>query len=583
MYVVGISSLKQNTSAALLHDGVVEAAIENDKLLRHASRGLPKEALRFCVEKAGIDWKDVGTIAVATKPTSAWARRTMLRGRLSAVSPVASAYYEAGEISSLARTLNDIRILRRNNDGSTSNVVSLDHHRCHAAHAFYTSPFEKALIITMDEDGDGIATTISLGEAQHTRLLKRIAFPHSLAWVYSQVTELLGFVPRQEEHKVQWLSVEGEPVCKDVFVKMFRHNGSPLPRLDFTYFRRGLPGRVAFSGKFYRETGVPERKPDFTDEHRRTLAASIQQAFAQIVGDLIQHYTRQYGVQQICLSGGFFLNSLLVSDLEKQFGLGQIFVPPAPGNAGSAIGAALLVWHEEMEKPRANAVPDAYVGPRFRHQDIKEVLDNCKSRYSLQNTEVRKVSAAVQLLQAGKIIGWYQGATEFGPRALGHRSVLASPWAPYVKENLNDYIKHREWFRPFAIAVPEEDSHRYFEASNLCRFMNSLGVVRDDCNVLPEGMLLPGRRVRLQVVERRSNPLFWNLLKTFGEHAPAPILLNTSFNLFGEPLVVKPRDAIRSYFCSGIDALVIDNFVLSKSAIALNTAELTTVPIRIGA
>lgn len=194
------------------------------------------------------------------------------------------------------------------------------------------------------------------------------------------------------------------------------------------------------------------------------------------------------------------------------------------------------------------------------------MLDNCKARYSLQTTEERKLDATLQLLDAGKIVGWFQGPAEFGPRALGNRSLLASPWAAYVRENLNDYIKHREWFRPFALAVPEEDCSRYFECSRLCLSMNSLAWARPTANVLPEGFLLPGNLVRLHVVQQQSNPLLWRLLKRFGEQAPAPMLVNTSFNLFGEPLVVKPRDAVRSYFCSGIDALVIENFVLSKMA-----------------
>jgi carbamoyltransferase len=193
-------------------------------------------------------------------------------------------------------------------------------------------------------------------------------------------------------------------------------------------------------------------------------------------------------------------------------------------------------------------------------------LDNCKARYSLQNTEKRKIEATLQLLQAGKIVGWFQGAAEFGARALGNRSILASPWGSYVQENLNDYVKHREGFRPFAISVPEEDCPLYFEASQQCRFMNSLGRVRPG-HCLPARFLLPDGQVRLHVVEKRSNSLFWQLLKSFGEQAPAPMLLNTSFNLFGEPLVVTPRDAVRSYFCSGLDALVIDLFVLSKNSI----------------
>src|SRR5262249_24455787 len=220
-----------------------------------------------------------------------------------------------------------------------------------------------------------------------------------------------------------------------------------------------------------------------------------------------------------------------------------------------------------MKKPRVAAVAQIYGGPSCSRSDIKDVLDNCKARYSLQTTEDRRVDLTLQLLESGKIVGWCQGAAEFGPRALGNRSLLASPWAEYVKENLNDYIKHREWFRPFAMSVPEEDCARYFECSSLCSYMNSLGRVRADAEAVPRSFCLPGDRVRLHVVERKSNPVFWKLLKRFGEQAPAPLLLNTSFNIAGESLVARPQDAVRSYFCSGIDALMIDNFVLSKAAL----------------
>jgi carbamoyltransferase len=246
----------------------------------------------------------------------------------------------------------------------------------------------------------------------------------------------------------------------------------------------------------------------------------------------------------------------------------KVFVPPAPGNAGCAVGAASLYHHQHAKQLRKAPSAGVYWGPSFSRSEIKDTLDNSKARYSLQITEDRKVDIAVNLLHAGKIVAWYQGAAEFGPRALGNRSVLASPWAEYVKENLNDYIKHREWFRPFALAVPEEDCERWFAASHSCRNMNSLATALSESSVIPEGFMLPGRRVRLHVVSRAANPSFWRLLKRFGETAPAPILVNTSFNLFGEPLVVQPRDAMRSYFCSGIDALIIDNFVLSKTAVS---------------
>jgi carbamoyltransferase len=307
----------------------------------------------------------------------------------------------------------------------------------------------------------------------------------------------------------------------------------------------------------------PEVK--LADDQRRAIAASLQQACTEIVISLVKHYLQSENLQHVCLGGGLFLNTLLVSGVENEIGVDRVFVPPAPGNPGCAIGSAMLMTHQKSQKVKRGS-DSVYWGPSFARSEIKDTLDNCKTRYSLQVTEDRKIDTAVQLLESGKIVGWYQGATEFGPRALGNRSVLASPWAAYVKENLNDYIKHREWFRPFALAVPEEDCSKWFQASHSCRYMNSLATVVEGGPGLPEGFILPGNRVRLHVVSRQANSLFWRLLKRFGEIAPAPILVNTSFNLFGEPLVVRPRDAMRSYFCSGIDALIIDNFVLSKSA-----------------
>jgi carbamoyltransferase len=564
MLILGLSSLDHDIAAALLREGEVVAAIENDKLIRSGMRGLPREAIQFCLDNVGAKWSDLEAVGVASAPVEGWTRRSLLRARLSPLSVRASAYYEVNELGRLARELNHRRVLRQLH-GAKAKVVSLNHHLCHAASAFYQSPYHRALIITLDHEGDGASGLVAVGGGTKIRPLRRIPFPNSLAWVYSQVTELLGFAPGKDEHKTQWLSLEGKPVYKDLFLKILRRPGSPVPHLNLAYFNRGLVGRLAFSDRFYTGLGLP-RPLDFTDEFRRSLAASVQQACTQVVVDLIQYFRERDKIDNVCLAGGLFLNSLMVSDVEEKFGPDQVYVPPAPGNAGSAVGAALMVWHGWMGKPRrAVNVAGPYWGPSFSRTEIKDTLDNSKARYSLQITEDRKMDMTVQLLHAGKIVGWYQGATEFGPRALGNRSVLASPWADYVKENLNDYIKHREWFRPFALAIPEEDCARWFEASPSCRYMNSLATAKPAQNGLPESFLLPGNRVRLHVVSRDANSTFWRLLKRFGESAPAPILVNTSFNLFGEPLVVKPRDAMRSYFCSGVDALIIDNFVLSKA------------------
>lgn len=564
MLTLGLSPFKHDTAAALFEDGVIKAAIENDKLVRTHSVGLPEHAIRFCLEQAGASWKDLDAIAVGTEPYRGWARRSLYHARSSGSSPVSAVYQEANELGVLSRELSQLRMLRQHN-GKASRMVSFEHHLCHAASAFYLSPFDRALILTMDEEGDGNCGMIAVGEGTHIRLLRKIPFPHSLAWIYSEITGLLGFLPRREEHKTQWLSLEGEPVYKNVFVEASRSRQNHLPVLspDFvTPFSHKV-----FSDRFYRDVKLTGETEPINDDQRRGLASSLQHACAEIVGSLIEYYRALEGIQKVCLAGGLFQNTLLVATLEKRLGIHDLFVPPAPGNAGCALGAGMLAWHSNSKRPRMPGLSHIYSGPFARRSEIKDVLDNCKARYSVQLTIDKKIDTTLRLLEAGKIVGWFQGPTEFGPRALGNRSLVASPWAPYVRENLNDYIKHREWFRPFALAVPEEDCDRYFECSQLCRSMNSLAWVRPEARQLLDGFVLPGNFVRLHVVQQKSNPQFWQLIKRFGERAPAPFLVNTSFNLFGEPLVVKPRDAVRSYFCSGVDALMIDMFLLSKSGV----------------
>jgi carbamoyltransferase len=259
------------------------------------------------------------------------------------------------------------------------------------------------------------------------------------------------------------------------------------------------------------------------------------------------------------------LNPLLVNAVEKGTGFEQLFVQPAAGNEGCAAGAAWLVWHQLLRKPRLEPIGHVYWGPQFSNEETKRVLDNCKTSYRWFDAEDPLLDETVRLLETGKIVAWYQGAAEFGPRALGNRNLLALPWAPYVKENLNDYVKHRETFRPFALAVPDDDAHCYFECSGLANFMTSMASVRAEYRELVQDFVLPGNRVRLHVVEARANPTFWRLLKRVGKRSVAPLLVSTSFNLFGEPLVIRPREAVRTFYCSGIDALVVGRFLLRKS------------------
>jgi carbamoyltransferase len=569
MHILGLSAMAHDSAAALISDSGVIAAIEEGKLTRTRSvEGIPRAAIHFCLKRAGITWRDVSHVAIASDPMRAWRRQAWYRARVAPFGPVSSGYFLNRAFGELGRELNNFRIVKQMAGAPAGRLESLDHHLCHAASAFYASRFEKALIVSLDERGDGRAGFVGFGEGKHTREVASIAIPHSLAWAYSQVTKLLGFRSHVDEHKTQWLSLVGEPVFADPFLAMLRGSAAGAPRLSSRYFRREFAAELAFTREFYRHVGITDTPELVDDSKRANIAASLQKACETILCEWLAALRGKFQPRSLCLAGGLFLNPLLVVAIEGGAGFENVFVQPAAGNEGTALGAAWVVWHRELERGRVAPMPAPYWGPAYSNAEIKSVLDNCKATYRWCDSEERKLAETVRLLHGGKIVAWFQGAAEFGPRALGNRSLLASPWAPYVKENLNDYVKHRESFRPFALAIPEEHCPEYFHCSANGRFLTTMATANEKGRQLladlPPGFLLPGNLVRLHVVRSTDNPLFWKLLNDAGQNAPAPILVNTSFNLFGEPLVVTPRDAVRSYFCSGADALVVGNFLLEK-------------------
>ncbi len=576
MNILGLSGLAHDSAAALLSDSGIVAAMEEGKLVRRrTAAGIPREAIRYCLDRAGTGWSGVECVAVASRPLRAWVRQAWLRTRLTPFAPVPSGYYQTKALGELGRELNNGRLLHMLGESPNLHVLHLEHHLCHAASAFYASAADRAVVLTLDEQGDGRAGSVALGEDMRLHTLLSIPFPHSPAWIFSQVTDLIGFEPHADEHKTQWLGLEGEPVFENLFLELLRSSAGKPPRLATRYFNKGLASRIAFSPKFYRAVGVDPAvgkaaesgslRPQIPEPLRRQLAASVQQACARVAAELAERYRKQTGAKSLCLAGGLFLNPVVVSYVEKNTGFDHVSVQPAAGNEGTALGAAWYVRHHMQGKPRQAPPTQLYWGPSYSSQEIKQVLDNCKARYRFHASEEQGLEETIQLLAAGKIVGWFQGAAEFGPRALGNRSLLASPWAPYVKENLNEYVKHREAFRPFAISVTSERAAEFFDYTPSARFMATLGNAKPEAARLLDGFLLPGGRVRLHVVERAANSALWRLLDRFGQFAPAPMLVNTSFNLFGEPLVVSPRDAVRSYFCSGIDALIIGSFSLAKT------------------
>jgi carbamoyltransferase len=517
MNILGIGGVLNDAAAALIIDGSIAAAIEEAKLTRRAQPGrLPESAIAACLRIAGIAAGDIDYVALA-RPL-----------------PPGSALPTALRVFSKAR------------------VVSIDHHAAHAAAAYYPSPFANAAVITLDREGDLRCGARWRGENNRLILEDEILYPDSIGELYGRVTDLLGFHSRADEHRVQWLSATGEPRYLDVFRRIV-HNHS----IDRSYFESGQEGHGGFGIQFFEQIGIDGRA-SLTPNQRADIAASMQKVLEEYV-------TRLAGdAENVCLAGGVAWNALLVSALEKSGRFKGVFAQPAAGNAGTALGAALAVWNELLENTTRIDGGGYCLGPSFTAAEIKQALENCKLRFRLLTTVPETIAAAVDRLKENRIVAWMQGRMEFGPRALGNRSILASPQDPYSTENLNTFIKHREAVRKFAASVPAEIVADYFEAGPNARHLASVGRVRPKYKERFRAAILADDLVRVHAVSKQDNPLYWQLLHSFGESTGLPVLYNTSFNLFGEPLVCTPRDAVRSFYSSGIDAMVVGNFLLEK-------------------
>lgn len=561
MLTLGMWAFGRDSSVVLVDETTIVAAIEEEKLSRSAGAGgIPRLAVARCLEQANAKIQDVQVVAFPFRPGMSALREARVRLR-----QTFSGAGLSGWIHSLGQSLRQVGQFRqiRRLYGASGSFLFLDHHLCHAASAYYTSPFDRALVLTLDERGDMHSGSLYLGEGEHLRLLRTVRYPNSLGWFFSRVTQLLGLRPHRDEHKVQWLSKDGHPDFVPALRRMFRWDADGLPVLNTRYFASAADGDSAFSELILRDLGL-ERGAIATDPQlRASLARSARDVLEEIVLAVAEHYRKQHSVDVLCVAGGIFLNVFLVRALETRSGFQKIHVQPVAGNSGSALGAALLA-RKNLGHSARQPMPHLYLGPGFSGGEIKAVLDNCKVIYKYPTDEEQFFAEVSQILCRGKIVAWFQGRTEFGHRALGNRSILASPFSEYVIENVNQYIKHREDFHPFAFSAPAELVPHFFECNANCCFMASLGKLKPDAPPELERFSFEGRQVRVHAVEREANPRFWRLLHKFGERAPAPVLFNTSFNLFGEPLVSDPREAIRSFYCAGIDALAIGDFLVVK-------------------
>jgi carbamoyltransferase len=525
MIILGIGGLVGDAAAAVLKDGALAAAVEESKLTRRGIRfgstgELPSQSIAASLALAGARADDVDIVAVV-RPVPDTGLHLQLRAQF-----------------------------------PNSRIVLVEHHRAHAASAYFPSPFDDATVLALDRGGDFRCGSRWQASGAQMTLDFEEYLSDSLGELYGRVTELLGFEARAEEHKLQWLSACGDDRFRRLFLDILCL-GDGGPRMDRSYFSSERLTHGRFSARFYERLGLEDGEA-IPEPLRAHVAAGIQRAVEDAA-------IRMAGSgRNLCLAGGLGLNALLVSALETRSGFENVFVQPAAGNAGTAIGAVLDAWHGAARQAERVRLDTMCLGPAFTPPETKEALENCKLgfRYLVTNDEL--IQTAIAQLHENKIVAWMHGRMEFGARALGNRSILASPLDPYSTENLNIFIKHREPFRKFAASVPAELCDRYFEVGPNARYLSTVGRVRAEHRERFAAAILTDDLVRVHAVDREENPLYWKLLHAAGDSTGLPVLYNTSFNLFGEPLVCTPRDAVRSFYSSGIDAMFVGHFFLQK-------------------
>lgn len=521
--ITGLGGLLSDPACCIVEDGEIAAAVEQAKVSRQDRiGGFPEEAFQTALKVAGISPSEIDCVAVAR--------------------PFAPGSESAAQLSLRARF-------------PASEIVVVEHHHAHAASAYYASDFDSASVVSVDRAGDFRSAVSFRGEANRLTPVRELYFPDSLGDLFNRVTALLGFEPRADEHKVQWLSTSGNPKHVDVFRRLLHYGGCEWPRIDRQYLDADSVRPGGFSQTFLHALGV-DLSQRLSLEGKADIAASLQRAVAEEI-------VRMAGsADRLCIAGGVGLNALLIRSLGQ--GFKQVFVQPVAGNSGTALGAALYAWHNFYGEATRVPFRTLCLGPAYDATEIKTVIENCKLRFQFLLTEQELIERAVSALNENKIVAWMQGRMEFGPRALGNRSILASPLNPYSTENLNVYIKHREAFRKFAASVPEELAGEYFDVDLNARYLATVGEVKPAQRDTFSAAVLGNNLIRVHTVGKEENPLYHALLIAAGRSTGLPVLYNTSFNLFGDPLVCTPRDAVRSFYSSGIDALFVGSFVLEK-------------------
>lgn len=563
-YILGLSFDYHDSAAVLVKDGVVVAAVQEERLTRkkHDSR-LPESAIAFCLDTAGITPAEITAVAYYERPLLKFER--LLRTYI-ATWPWGLLSFAKAMLTFFSTKLWVEHRIHNALDGFEGEVLFVDHHEAHAASTFYTSGAADAVIVTMDGVGEWETTSIGVGHGADMEVTHAIHFPHSLGLLYSALTFFLGFKVNSAEYKVMGLAPYGDP---DRFYDQMKSLVTQYPdgsfALDMSYFAYQY-GLKMTTSKMERLFGVARRTPESPlEQEHKDIAAALQQVTEELILGVVGHAKEVHPERVLCLAGGVALNCVANGTVARTGWFDRVSVHPAAGDAGGALGAALYCTHHVLGLPRPEvltATPHTYLGPSYADEEIERVFADQEGEVVYQKFEGdAMVQATVAHLGDDAVVGWFQGALEWGPRALGNRSILADPRNKENWQRVNRKIKFRESFRPFAPSVLAEQADEIFELSQPSPHMLFVAPVRVD--TIPAVTHVDGS-ARIQTVSPADNERYHALLKTWYEVSGCPVLINTSFNIRGEPIVCSPQDALHCFLHTDMDVLVVGNYVLQK-------------------
>jgi carbamoyltransferase len=586
--ILGISAFYHDSAAALVIDGRIVAAAQEERFSRvkHDER-FPVHAIEYCLKEGGLDAEQLDYVGFYDKPLLKFER--LLETYL-AFAPAGFRSFSKAMSVWLSEKLHLPREIRKGLGGKyRRRCIFTEHHESHAASAFFPSPFEEAAILTLDGVGEWATASLGYGRGNRITLTDELQFPHSLGLLYSAFTYFCGFRVNSGEYKLMGLAPYGEPVYADLIREKLidlKEDGSF--RMDMSYFQY-CQGLVMTSRKFERLFGGPPRRPETPlGQREMDMAASIQQVTEEIMLRAARRLHSRTGMKNLCLAGGVALNCVGNGRILREGPFERLWIQPAAGDAGGALGAALFIWHQLLDNPRTPFASDSQqgslLGPRFSEEEIRAWLDGCGAKYRLMGSDDELCSHVADLIAGGKVVGWFQGRMEFGPRALGSRSILGDARSAEMQAVMNVKIKFRESFRPFAPVVLRDRASEYFELKpdEESPYMLLVAPVAQRQRIDASSQPLHGLEklkalrstipavthvdysARIQTVDPERHGMLFRLLKAFEAKTGCPVMINTSFNVRGEPIVCRPEDAYRCFMATNMDVLVLERFVLTK-------------------